>query len=117
MIVSKSLAYTGIGSNTKSTTQQLKNEKFQVSLDFRAENQSISTVPDCSTALLKITISQLQSSTKLKKTTNGFKQSSNCPAIQLTFFWPVIVIVTVLIPDQNMVSVKIPKKSITSVPD
>ena len=31
------------------------------------------------------TISQLQSSTNLKKTTNGFKQSSNCPANQLTF--------------------------------
>ena len=38
LIVSKSLTYTGIGSNTKTTTQQLMNETFQVLLDFRVKN-------------------------------------------------------------------------------
>ena len=70
--------------NHNSTNNQTDN---LVSLDSRTKNKSNLTVPNCSTILLKITISQLQSPTKLNKTTNGFKQSSNCPAIQLTFFW------------------------------
>ena len=86
LIVSKSLTSTGIGSNTKTATQQLL--RIISSLTRLSSEELIdSNSPGLFNNTSQLTIFQIQSSTKLKKTTNGFKQSSNCPAIQLTFFW------------------------------
>ena len=77
----------GVGSHTNTTTQLVIKRRIQVPLNA----QSIKLVKvnslglfnnKFSITIFENSVSQLQSRTKLKK--NGFMQTSNCPATQLT---------------------------------
>ena len=90
-MVEEVLFSNGIGSHTTTTillsikTRNSSITELPVKSNIQNQQSQIIQITTIAMQIYHKSVSQIQSHNKLK--VNGFKQSSNCRAIQLSFFW------------------------------